>query len=62
MGPRNHVLDEGPDPPWEGTILEERGNHCKKYRDPLPSPVRKQPNRLWCRLDCGLGLAQWVIS
>jgi len=26
VGPRNHVLDGGPDPPWEGAILrKERG-------------------------------------
>jgi len=29
-GPRNHVLDGGPDPPWEGAILREKGAaHCK---------------------------------
>jgi len=27
MGPRNHVLDVGPDPLWEGVIL--RGTCCK---------------------------------
>jgi len=26
MGPRNHVLDGVPDPPWEGAILGERGD------------------------------------
>jgi len=25
MGKRNHVLDEGPDPPWEGAILRGEG-------------------------------------
>jgi len=29
MGPRNRVLDGGPDPPWEGAIVGERGAHCK---------------------------------
>jgi len=29
MGPRSHMLDGGPDPPWEGAILGERGDHCK---------------------------------
>ena len=24
-GPRNHVLDGGPDPPWEGAILRLKG-------------------------------------
>jgi len=25
VGPGNHVLDWGPDPPWEGAILRGRG-------------------------------------
>jgi len=25
MGTRNHVLDGGPDPPWEGLILRGKG-------------------------------------
>jgi len=30
VGPRNHVLDKGPDPPREQAILRrERGSHCK---------------------------------
>jgi len=28
-GPRNRVLDAGPDPPREGAILGERVAHCK---------------------------------
>jgi len=28
VGPRNSVLDRGPDPPWEGAILGVEG-HCK---------------------------------
>jgi len=28
--PRNHVLDGGPDSPWEGAILRgERASYCK---------------------------------
>jgi len=30
VGSRNHVLDGGPDPPWEGAILEERRAQCCK--------------------------------
>jgi len=37
MGPRNHVLDEGPDPPWEGAILWGDGCPTVKYRDTLQS-------------------------
>ena len=30
VGPGNHVLDVGPDPPWEGAILRGKGtSHCK---------------------------------
>ena len=30
VGPRNHVLDRGPDPPWEGANLRGKGaSHCK---------------------------------
>jgi len=35
MGPINHVLDGGPDPPWEGAILG-KGSPIVKYRDCLP--------------------------
>jgi len=32
VGPRNHVLDGGPDPPWEGDTFEgERAAHCKVW-------------------------------
>jgi len=36
MGPRNHVLDGGPDSPWEGAILTGEGQPIAKYRDALP--------------------------
>jgi len=30
VGPRNHELDGGPDPPWEGVIMRGKGRaHCK---------------------------------
>jgi len=29
MGPRNHVLDGGPYPPWEDTIFGRRSANCK---------------------------------
>ena len=35
MGPRNHVLDMGPDPPWEGVILRGKGRPIVKYNDTL---------------------------
>jgi len=32
VGPGNHVLDGGPDPPWEGQIFGgEWASHCKVY-------------------------------
>ena len=35
MGPGNHVLDKGPDPPCEGAILRGKGATIVKYRDSL---------------------------
>ena len=30
VGPGNHLLDGGPDPPWEGAIMRGKGaSHCK---------------------------------
>jgi len=30
VGPRNHVLDEGTDPPWEDAIFRgKEASHCK---------------------------------
>jgi len=29
VSPMNHVLDVGPDPPWEGQFLGEGASHCK---------------------------------
>jgi len=31
VSPGNHVLDWGPDPPWEGAILRGRESHCKVW-------------------------------
>ena len=56
MGPRNHVLDGGPDPtPWEGAILGNGESHCKvctfstvicaKTAEPI-----KMPFRFWARM------------
>jgi len=36
VGPRNHVLDEGPDPPWEGAVSRGKGRPVVIYRDTLP--------------------------
>jgi len=63
-GPRNHELDGGPDPPWEGAILG-KGSFIVKYGDFLPWAVQKLLNRSICHLGCGLGLAEvseWVNS
>jgi len=29
MDPRQNVLHGGPDPPFEGAVLVDRGAHCK---------------------------------
>ena len=60
VGPRNHVLDRGPDPQWEGEIL--KGHPIVKYRDTLRSSVQKRLNRSWCGFDCGHGLGQRTMN
>ena len=49
MGPRNHLLDDGPDPPWEGTIFGEWGTHCKAsaVRCAKMAELIDLPFRLW---------------
>ena len=44
MGPGNHVLDGGPDPPM-GQIFGENGRPIVKYRDTLRSSVQRRLNR-----------------
>jgi len=43
MGSRNHVLHEGPDPPWEEAILRTEGR-----------PIAKYMNTVYVRRRCGL--------
>jgi len=46
VGPGNHVLDEGPDPPMRrGKFFGEKGRPIVKYRDTLRSSVQRQLNR-----------------
>jgi len=58
MGPRDHVLDGGPDPPMGRGNFRGKGAPIVKYRDTLWSPVRKRLNQSSCHLDCDLGMAQ----
>jgi len=61
VGPRNDVLDGGPDPPWEGAILRgEWASNCKVKGD-SESPVQKRLNRSRCHLGCGLESAQGIV-
>jgi len=55
-GPRNHVVDWGPHPPWEGAILRGKGaSHCKVYgrsaviREKTAEPIQ-MPLGLWARM------------
>jgi len=57
VGPGNHVLDGGPDPPREGEILRGKGaTHCKVYGHSAvicaktAKPI-KMPFGLWARMD-----------
>jgi len=58
VGPRNHVLDGGPDIPWEGAILRGKawkGRPIVKYRDTADiyakmAKLIKMPFGLWARM------------
>ena len=42
VGPRNHVLNGGPDPlMWRGNFEGEKGHPIVQYRDTLQSSVQK---------------------
>ena len=46
VGPRDHVLDGGSDPPMgRGTFLGENGRPIVNYRDILQSSVERRLNR-----------------
>ena len=46
VGPGNHVLDAGPDPPMgRDKFLGENGRPIVKYRDTLRSSVQRRLNR-----------------
>ena len=46
LGPRDHVLDGGSDPPMgSGKFLGENGRPIVKYRDTLRSSVQRRLNR-----------------
>jgi len=62
VGPGNHVLDGGPDPPHgKGQFWGWKGRPMVKYRGTLLSSVQKRQNRSSCRLSCGLGWAQGIM-
>jgi len=56
VGPGNHVLDEGPDPPWEESIWRGKGaSHCKVwFKESTSSIVFVR----WRQL-CPHGKAHW---
>jgi len=46
VGPRDHLLDGGSDPPWEGANFgEKNGRPIVKHRDILWSSVERRLNR-----------------
>ena len=44
VGPRNHALDGGPDPPREGVILSGKGGSYKVYREHRRCAATMQPS------------------
>jgi len=62
VGPKNCVLDGGPDPPMgRGNFEGRKGRPIVKYRDSLWSSVQKQVKRSRCHLGCGLGWAIGIV-
>ena len=61
-GPRELCISWGSRSPHEKGQFGGKGAPIVKYRDTLRSPVRKQLNQSWCRLDCGLRLAQGIMN
>ena len=53
VGPRNHVLDGGPDPLMGMDNFEGEVRPIVKYRETLRSSVQEQLNRSRCRLGYG---------
>jgi len=54
VGPVNHVLDGGPDSPWEWAVWG-KGLPTVKGKDTLRSSVQKRLNQSRGRLGCWLG-------
>jgi len=61
LGPGNHVLDGGPDPPMGRGNFWGKGRPIVKYGNTLRSSVQKRLNQLRCRLGCGLGWADGIM-
>jgi len=59
VDPRKHVLDGGPDPPYEEAILEKSMSvHAQRHS---VMSCAKRLNRLRCHLGYGLGCAKGTM-
>jgi len=64
VGPRNHILDGGPDPPWDGAVLRWKWAAAVKHSDSLPWVVKNSwtnHDALW-DFDSGMGLRNHVLN
>jgi len=62
IGPENHVLAGGPDPPAErGNFEGGKGHPIVKCRNTVRSSVQKRLNQSRCRLGCGLRWSQGIM-
>jgi len=58
VGPRNHVLNGRPDPPWEGAIFRGKGaSRCKVWGHSAvictkTAEPKQMPFGLWAGIDC----------
>ena len=64
VGPGNHVLDGGPNPPWKGAILRAEGaSHCKIYgHSAVISAKTAEPIEMPFGLWAGMGPRNHVLD
>jgi len=63
VGLGNHVLDEGPDPPWEGAILRGKGRPIVQYRDTaVPCAKTAEPTEMPFGLWAWMGPRNHVLD
>ena len=61
VGPRNHILDVDPDPPWQWSIVRGKQQSIVEYRDAVLSAWQKRLNRPRGHLVFGLWFTKGTV-